>query len=507
MALPVSLDFLLSPAAYAHPAASVQLIETHISWVLLAGPYAYKIKKPVNFGFLDFSTLALRRHCCEEEVRLNRRLAPDIYLAVVPVTGTGMESGGEALEWAVKMRAFPPDATLDREAVITLEQIDAIADRLAAFHGEVGSAPKDSDYGSPEAVMQPVRENLKQIAAMLPSTAGEHGGNLATWSEQEYRRLQPRFAARKASGFVRECHGDLHLGNIAWVDQAPLIFDCIEFNPALRFVDVQSEIAFLFMDLISRGLDALAWRFLNRYLEHTGDYDGLAVFRFYLVYRATVRAKVAALRAAQSPAEDAPDVLRYLNLAKRLSRSGRPALLLMHGYSGSGKTWLSQRVQETLGGIRIRSDVERKRLFALPALADSKSAGDIYSPAASRRTLERLLALTEAVLDQGYIVIVDATFLGRAWRSAFIALADKKALPARLLSLDIAPDTLRRRVSERLARSDDASEADLSVLESQMSHADPLDAKELAIRQSFVEAVDWTAAIRELRDWIDQKQI
>jgi predicted kinase len=179
----------------------------------------------------------------------------------------------------------------------------------------------------------------------------------------------------------------------------------------------------------------------------------------------------------------------------------------MHGYSGSGKTWLSQRVLETLGAIRLRSDVERKRLFNLDALADSKSAGDIYSPAASRLTLERLLTLAETLLDQGYIVIVDATFLGRTWRSAFFVLEDKKGLPCRLLSLEIAPDTLRRRVSERLARSDDASEADLAVLESQLSHADPLDGNEQIRCQSFGETDDWTASIKQLRDWLDEKQI
>lgn len=503
MPLPAHLEGLLNPAAYPHPVAAVRLIETHISWVFVAGDYAYKVKKPVDFGFLDFSSLEKRRFCCTEEVRLNRRLAPETYLDVVPVGAAGLGGAGPALEWAVRMRAFPADATLDRGAAVTPAQIDAIADRVARFHDAVERAPADSEYGTPDRVMYPVRENCRQIRALQLPAAGmeevrERINRLEAWSEQEFTRLTPHFAARRAGGFIRECHGDLHLGNIAWVDAKPLIFDCIEFNPGLRFIDMVSEVAFLCMDLVARGREALAWRFLNRWLEHTGDYGGLAALRFYLVYRAMVRAKVAGLRAAQGDAGGAAELRRYLDLAGQLQRPGRPALILMHGYSGAGKTWLSQRLLERLGALRLRSDVERKRLHRLPALAESRLAGDIYTAEATRRTFAHLLGLSAGLLAEGYPVIVDATFLGRAQRDPFVRLATAATLPWRLASIEADADLLRRRIRERLARRDDASEADLAVLEDQMAHADPLTADELAHRVALPAEGDPAAAIDRL---------
>lgn len=503
MPLPAHLQALLSPAAYPHAVAAVHLIETHISWVFVAGDYAYKIKKPVDFGFLDFSSLEKRRFCCKEEVRLNRRLAPATYLDVVAVTAAGIGGDGAALEWAVRMRAFPADATLDRETVVTPEQIDAIADRVAVFHDGIERAPAGSAYGAPEKLMYPVRENFRQIRALRLPPPGmdevrERIDHLEDWSEREYRRLTPHFAARQADGFVRECHGDLHLGNIAWVDGKPLIFDCIEFNPSLRFIDVVSEVAFLCMDLIARGRESLAWRFLNRWLEHSGDYAGLAALRFYMVYRAMVRAKVAGLRATQGDSGGAAELCRYLALAERLRQPGRAALILMHGYSGAGKTWQSQRLLEGLGALRLRSDVERKRLYRLPALAESRVAGDIYTAEATRRTFGHLRDLAARLLTEGYPVIVDATFLGRPQRDLFTRMAEAGALSWRLASIEADADLLRRRIRERKTRRDDASEADLAVLEDQLAHADPLDAGELAHRIALPADSDAEVAICQL---------
>lgn len=490
MPIPALITALLAPEAYPHPVPAVRLIETHISWVLLAGDFAYKIKKPVDLGFLDFSSLEKRRHYCDEEIRLNRRLAPDTYLAVVPVAGSvaapHMASDGPILDWAVQMRAFPADATLDREPAVSPGQIDAIADRIARFHAALEAAPEDSDYGTPESVMQPVRENFVPLRERLHGRADLKAmiGILADWSEAEGTRLTDFFRQRKAGGFVRECHGDLHLGNIAWVEEAPLIFDCIEFNPALRHIDIVSETAFLFMDLIARGHADLAWRFLNRWLEHTGDHAGLDGFRFYLVYRAMVRAKVAALRAAQAGQPDLAEVRHYLELADSLTRRPPVQLTLMHGHSGSGKTWASQALLESPGAIRLRSDVERKRLFGLDALADSSViSGGIYSPETGWRTLSRLLELAEYLLAEGYSVIVDATFLARSWRSPFFELAAKRGIPIRIVSMNVSPDLMRERVRQRMQRADDASEAGLEVLESQLKNAEPLSEAELRVTQ------------------------
>jgi len=477
---------LLDPAAYPHPAPAPRLIETHISWVILAGDYAYKLKKPLDLGFLDFSTLEKREHFCREEIRLNSRLAPDIYLDVVPVTGTPEQPRiggvGTVLEWAVRMRAFPPDATLDREAEISVVQIDAIADRVARFHGEIAVAPAEGGFGTLAAVQAPVVENFKQLRALLPAPNGLLA-HLETWCQAEGQALAGHFAARRGDGFIRECHGDLHLGNIAWVDNAPLIFDGIEFNPGLRTIDVISEIAFLSMDLLHRGLAPLAWRFLNRYLEHTGDYAGLSALPYYQVYRALVRAKVSAIRASQSDC-DFSECQSYLELAQRFTSRPAPALLLMQGVSGSGKTWVSQHLLERLSTyvptVRLRSDVERKRLFGLTTLADSRVLGEnIYSREASEHTLARLLELTKILLEAGFRVIVDATFIKRDWREPFQKLAATRGLPCWIAALEAPSEVLRRRVLARQAGGRDASEAGLEVLANQLAAVDPFSEDEL----------------------------
>jgi len=490
MSLPPLIQGLLDPAAYPHPVGQVRLIETHISWVLIAGEYAYKIKKPVDLGFLDFSSLAKRRHCCEEEIRLNRRLAPDIYLAAIAVTGyqqsprLGCE--GEPLEWAVKMRTFPADATLDREAQLTPAQIDAIADRIAPFHAQAEAAATTSPFGTPETVMYPVRENFRQIRALLPRLPGTGIdeaclARLEAWSEAQFSRLHDHFRLRKTTGQIRDCHGDLHLGNIAWVDDAPLVFDCIEFNPALRCIDPISEVAFLAMDLVHRGLAPLAWRCVNRWLEHTGDYAGMRAFHFYLVYRAMVRGKVACIRASQDDPDAAAEALTYLVLAERLTQTRPPYLLLMHGFSGCGKTWLSQQVLETLGCLRLRSDVERKRLAGLAADARSGSelAGGIYSREATQHTIDHLLRTTDQLLGSGFPVIVDATFLKQAARQPFLDLARARDIPLRILSLQAPIPVLQARIAGRQEAGRDASEADLDVLGHQLQDHDPLGPDEL----------------------------
>lgn len=479
---------LLRPQAYPHAAPAPRLIETHISWVILAGDYAYKLKKPVDFGFLNFSTLTRRRACCDEEIRVNRRLAPDIYLDVVAVTGPveapRMGGDGPPLEWAVRMRAFPAEATLDRASDLDAAQIDAIAARIAAFHGQVDTAPANSDYGRPEQVTAPVAANFSQLRALLPGFGPRRAHAAAlldalhAWTQAEQARLLPHFAARRAGGHIRECHGDLHLGNIAWVQDAPLIFDAIEFSASLRFIDVINEIAFLAMDLTHRGREDLAWRCINAYLEHTGDYDGVVTLRYYQVYRAMVRAKVAALRAAQAGI-DYDECLTYLQLAQHLARPRHARMLLMHGVSGSGKTWLSQHLLQTLGAIRLRSDVERKRLFGLAPLdASTTVAGGIYTAAAGEATRARLLSLTRVLVAHGLPVIVDATFIRADWRQPFAELAESLDLPWHIVAVEAPPQVLRERIARRQAGGLDASEANETVLEAQLAALEPFTAEE-----------------------------
>ena len=493
--LPQLIRSLHDPACYDHAAGPVRVIETHISWVLLTGEFAYKIKKPLDLGFLDFSSLSKRLHACCDEVQLNRRLAPAIYLDVVPITGTPaaprVNGSGETFEYAVKMRQFPPDATLDRldaEGGLTAHHVEAIAATLARFHREgCARATADSPWGSPEKIWQPVAQNFAQIAPRLDDPADRQRLEaLQRWSEAEHARLAPLMTARKRDGFVRECHGDLHLGNLAWVDDQLLVFDCIEFNPELRWIDIQSEVAFCYMDLLQRGHADWAWLFLNAWLEQTGDYAGLALLRYYAVYRALVRAKVAAIRTSQTagPERDAAlaEVRTLLQLATTLTRPLPVRLDITHGLSGSGKTTVTRKLMQTAGAIRLRSDVERKRLAGLDALAKSGSGvgQQLYAADATRRTYDHLARLAGEILDAGWPVIVDATFTSRWQRDLLREVARIRKVEFRILDFPVPVATLRERIVQRSREGKDASEADLAVLQHQLDTEEPLGADERA---------------------------
>jgi hypothetical protein len=484
---------LHDPACYDHAAGPVRVIETHISWVLLTGEFAYKIKKPLNLGFLDFSSLTQRLHACCDEVQLNRRLAPDIYLDVVPLTGTPdaprVNGVGETFEYAVKMRQFPPDATLDRldaAGGMTAHHVEAIAATLARFHLEgCARAAADSPWGRPEKIWQPVAQNFAQIAPRLDEPADRaHLDALQRWSEAEHARLAPLMAERKRDGFVRECHGDLHLGNLAWVDDQLLVFDCIEFNPELRWIDVQSEVAFCYMDLLQRGHADWAWLFLNLWLEATGDYAGLTLLRYYTVYRALVRAKVAAIRTTQTAGSERDaalaEVRTLLQLATTLTRPLSLGLDITHGLSGSGKTTVTQKLMQTPGAIRLRSDVERKRLAGFDALTRSGSGvgQDLYTADATRRTYDHLARLAGDILDADWPVIIDATFIARWQRDLLRGQAQLRDVRFRVLDFPTPDATLRERISLRSRRGNDASEANLAVLQHQLDSAEPLGADE-----------------------------
>ncbi len=494
-----SLDRLIAglrqPARYAHPVVEVELLQTHISCVLLAGDYAYKIKKPVNLGFLDFSTLAARKHYCEEELRLNRRTAPALYLDVLAIGGSESApviGGGPAIEYALRMRRFEQDDLLDsmaRRGALTPQHMDALARGLAAFHAGIECAGAGTAYGSAERVLAPALQNFEQMLPLVGAKADiALLARLRDWTAREHAALAAVFAARKREGRVRECHGDLHLGNIALLEGVPTPFDAIEFNPDFRWIDVMNEIAFLVMDLLDHGLPRLAFRFLNAYLEITGDYAGLRVLRYYLVYRALVRAKVSCLRAQQAgvaahqKSEVEREYRRHLHLAERLAERAHAAMLIMHGLSGSGKTTIAQNLLEALGAVRLRSDVERKRLFGVAAEARSGSRLDagLYTPAANERSYACLAELAREVIAAGYPVIVDAAFLKRDERERFAALARDAGVRFLIAACTASPATLRARVAAREHREHreqearDASEAGLAVLEHQFATAEPL---------------------------------
>lgn len=437
-------------------------IETHISRVLLTPGFAYKFKKPVVLPFLDYGSVDKRRACCEAELRLNRRYAPGLYLDVVEADG----------EPAVRMRRFAEADRLDHVCTrgeLTAAQLSGLARTIAAFHAEAAVATAESRFGTPEQVLAPAVENFDELDRLLPDQAPALAA-LRQWTGAEFERRRTTLAARKAGGFVRECHGDLHLGNLVLLDGKVTPFDAIEFNEDLRWIDVASEIAFTWIDLIDHGRPGLACWLLNEWLIWSGDFAALSVLRFYAVYRAVVRAKVAALQGR------AADATEYLALAGKLAVAPPRACTITFGLSGSGKTTASSTrllADATASTIRVRSDVERKRLFGLAP--DSDSGGAIYTADATSRTYGRLLALARQALTDGWPVIVDAAFLRRTEREEFRSLAAALGVPFRILACEAPAGELRRRL---LARQADASEATVEVLEAQLNWAEPLGADE-----------------------------
>ena len=496
--LPPLITALLQEARYPHAAQGLELVQTHISWVLLAGAFAYKIKKPVTLPFLDFSTLEKRRVCCEDELRLNQRFAPDLYLEVVPIAGTPQQpllgGSGEPIEYAVKMRRFASSMRLDRvceRGELLPQHLSDLARGLVAFHASAQVAPAQSPFGLPALVLAPAMDNLQMVVGCLEQAAWQSRLNaLRDWTQTQFEQLAPLMQARKALGWVRECHGDLHLANIVLLGDRVRMFDCIEFSEELRWIDVASEIAFAYMDLIAHQRAGLANWFVDQTLSGNGDYEAVQLLRFYAVYRALVRAKVAALRAAQGAAEAATgqgEALVYIALAERLASPPVPVLTITHGLSGCGKTTASSALllaDTTATTLRLRSDVERKRLFGLGALERSGSELDagIYAPQAHQRTYARLLEWAQTLLRAGWSVVVDAAFLQRAERLQFHSLAQRCGAGFAIAAPQAPVETLRERIRAREASRSDASEATLAVLEQQLSYLEPLDAQE----RSFV---------------------
>jgi len=487
------IDALQNPKLYDHPVEAFQILETHISWILLTGPFAYKIKKPLNFGFLDFSSLDKRAYYCHQEIILNKRLAEDLYLEVIPICGSkthpsfGRED--EAFEYAVKMVQFPQNQLADQLLLageLSLLDVEELAQTVASFHQHLAEQNGNPDFGKPAQVMAPVLQNFEQIEALIEQSKDlkrlEH---IATWAKDHLQFLKSDLTNRKAGGFVRNCHGDLHLGNITRFRDRYRLFDCIEFNEQFRWIDVMSEVAFLVMDFENLGYPSHANHFLNAYLEITGDYSGLKVFEFYKSYRAMVRAKVTLLKLNQEglsrPArEEIFQVFsNYIELAERYTQQQAPQILLMHGYSGTGKSTVSVKLVDELGCIRLRSDVERKRLLCSYNQTE-KGVFDLYSQEASDLTFKQLSVLAQSVLQAGYSVLIDATFLSKTYRDLFHQLADSMAVPLQIISCVLDEKITIKRIRMRAAIAMDPSDADEKVYQQQLLTADALTDRERA---------------------------
>jgi aminoglycoside phosphotransferase family enzyme/predicted kinase len=464
-----------------HPVENIRVIETHISYVLLTGAFAYKIEKPVSLGFADFSTLERRRAACYEEIRLNRRLAPKLYIGVVSISGSVdapvINEPGIPIEYAVKMRQFPDDARLDdvvKRGGLNDSMVRALAAQVADFHSSIEvSRPSDTAQRSEHRFLE-ITDNFEALNDFRDTPARSTNiEKLREWSMESLVVNGDQLRRRRREGFVRECHGDMHLANMALFDDEIVIFDALEFNADLRWVDVMSEVAFVVMDLIHHARPDLASVFLSNYLQATGDYDGLTVLRHFLVYRAMVRAKVSAIRSRQQGVDDATrkaaldDMDEYLRLAMDCRCfAANPMLLITCGPSGTGKSTIAAKLLGSLNAIHVRSDVERRRR-GLPR-------ENRYSASARHRIYVRLETCADKILHAGFPIIVDATFIRHEHRERFWRLANDHGVPFGILAISAPRDVLAKRIALREAEQSDVSEATVAVLDRQFEEAQQL---------------------------------
>jgi uncharacterized protein len=502
--LPDLIQAMLKPEFYPHPVTEpIELVQTHISYVLLTGDFVYKLKKPVNFGFLDFSTLEKRQHFAGEEVRLNQRGAAKLYLGVVAMTRSGdqfaIEGAGEAVEYAVKMQQFPQETllsemfdhgSLDEALIVTL------AKELARFHGKSDSNDHIRTYGTVAAIRQAFDENYSQSVGYIDraQTQAQWDATKA-YSDGIFDSSGDLFESRVTADKIRECHGDIHLRNVAYWQGEMLLFDCIEFNEPFRFVDTMYDLAFVCMDLDARGRSDYANLLLNTYLEQTGDYEGVQVLPLYLSRQAYVRAKVTSFllddpgipeAVKVTSAKTAADYYRLAYDYTQGSTGKLGKLMVMSGFSGSGKSTVARQLAQAHNGIQIRSDAVRKQLAGIPV--EQKGDDSIYTAEMSTKTFDRMLNLGLLLAKQGQTVILDGRYDSVAARSNVIATATAAGLDLSIVHCDAPMAVLKERVA---ARTGDIADADVAVL-SRQTFEDFTEAE-----KPFVKSIDTTQNLSE----------
>jgi len=491
------VEAMKKPKSYPAPTEDVKHYETHISHVFIPGEFAYKVKKPIKTEFLDYSTLEKRHRACIEEVRLDRRFVDDLYVGVVPISiddgDVAVEGSGAPVEYAVKMHRFSDDSLLShrlQHGLVTKEDVHELAVTIACFHAGAQPCAKEIARGVPERMHSNLIQIIQKVDDNVPDSVSSTLQELRDWSNGYASTYSQAFSDRSANGFIRECHGDLHLENIIYWKGKLAPFDGIEFNDDFRWIDVINDAAFLAMDLAAQGRMDLSRIFISSYLEATGDYESLAVLRWYLAYRAMVRALVAKMKADQH--SDDPDTVgamtkdfhEHVALAHQYTMVELPTLYITHGLSGSGKSYASEKLVARDGAIRLRSDVERKRLFATPNasnLSDQSEAPDIYAEASNIATYNRLLDVAHIILRQSASVVIDAAFLRRADRDRLHQMAIDEGVRFAILDCRADLDTLRERIQSRRANGKDPSDADLHVLEQQIQLQEPLTDAETAL--------------------------
>lgn len=458
---------LLKPSAYPELTNSVALIQTHVSFLFMTDTYVYKIKKAVDFGFLNFMTLDRRFFYCKEEVRLNRRLCPDMYLGVVEVrdspAGATFCGQGEIIDYAVKMKRLPAERMLDRMLAagrVTTDDIRRIARIVGGFHLNAERGEDIDTYGRIESIQHNWEENFLQLAESIDINLPTHDLRLIRdWGNAFIKANEEIFAWRVKGGFIRDCDGDIHLENICLTDRI-YIFDCIEFNSRFRYSDTAADIAFFLMDMDFHRQNSMGETFLDEYITATGDREITSVLDFYKIYRAVVRGKVEILKLHDPHiSENEKNVAReksyrYFRLAKGyIVRRGLPqSLIITCGLMGTGKSALAQELSFELGLESINSDVVRKELAGIAPDAHAFEAykKGIYTPAASEATYRELLRRADSALARGQSILVDATFGKKINRALFRSLADRYGIPLFVIQVDCPEKLLEQRLRDRL---------------------------------------------------------
>ena len=481
----------MRPGAYPHPVASVQLLETPLSWILQAGDRVYKLKRPVRLPFVDQSLPAHRQHLCHEELRLNRRFAPDVYLEVCAVCAQDGQAriggAGRPIEYAVVMRAFDRREQLDQLVLhkrLAPAELEEFATWLATMHQQLPSQSGSFGPGQPEAVAAAMARNSAECAA-----ASDIFGTtlrcrqLAERLAEEIRSRAVALRWRAGARCIHECHADLHLSNVVRLDGRLRPFDCLEFDPALRWIDAAQDIAFLHADLLGYDEPVLAAAFVDAYLRSSGDYHACLVLPLYTADRAMVRAKVLALQASALREGGDRELLRrrhsgYLDVAEHALQRRTARCVALTGLPGSGKSWLAARLAPPLHAVVVSSDVERKRLGRLGALDCRCRGAGLYSPQSTEQVYERLGDCAASVLGGGFDVIVDANFGKRAQRSALAELCRLLAVPVTVIECEAPGNVLQQRIQARLGAANDPSDADLRVLDLQRAGREALTPEE-----------------------------